>query len=338
VADASGETATLEQQPAPLSLEVGAGPAQPYDVIIVGGGPAGATAALYAARGKLRTVVIDKAVSAGALGVTSKIANFPGVPGEMAGADLVRTMREQAASFGAEFVQASATGADLSGEVKRVFTSAGVFSGRAVIIATGSMGRKNKVPGEQEFLGRGVSYCATCDGAFFQGRVVAVVGDSEEAAEEALALAKFASRIHVFVTSERSALDSPEWQEVRTNPIMTMHIGKRLREVNGAAIVEGVVVGDRQGNRETIPVSGVFIYLPGSGPSTEFLAGQVAMKEDGALIVDEYMQTSVAGVFGAGDVRGKAVKQAVVAASDGCIAAMAAEKFIRKRARITPQY
>jgi thioredoxin reductase (NADPH) len=162
------------------------------DVIIIGGGPAGTSAAIYTAHADLRTLVIDKGLSAGALGITSKITNYPGVPDPITGSALVGTMRHQAMSFGATFLNDKVVGVDPNADPKVVIAGSGTFQARAIVLATGSMGRTNTLPGEAEFLGRGVSYCATCDGAFFRDQAVAVVGGNDEALEEALFLTKFA--------------------------------------------------------------------------------------------------------------------------------------------------
>jgi thioredoxin reductase (NADPH) len=166
-----------------------------YDVIILGGGPAGSSAAIYTSRAGLRTLVIDKGLTAGALGITSKIANFPGIVGEISGAELVERMREQATSFGTRYVSDRVIGVDLGGEEKMVFANQSTYTARAVIIATGSMGRGTRVKGEDELLGRGVSYCATCDAAFFRGQDVVVAGSSDEAIEEALFLTRFVNKV-----------------------------------------------------------------------------------------------------------------------------------------------
>ena len=168
-----------------------------YDVVIIGGGPAGATAAMYAARASLRTLVLDKGLTAGALGITSKIANYPGILGEISGAELLERMREQAESFGAQFMQDRVQGVDLLSDPKLIFANSGTYTARAVIIATGSMGRGQRVKGEDELLGRGVSYCATCDAAFFRGQDVVVAGQSDEAVEEALFLTRFVRTVHL---------------------------------------------------------------------------------------------------------------------------------------------
>ena len=184
-----------------LGLGISSGSEQPasYDVIIIGGGPAGASAAIYTARSNLRTLVIDKGLTAGALGVTNKISNYPGVPGPVSGAELVEIMRRQAESFGAEFRTDKVVGVELAGDVKTVTAGTGSFQSRAIILATGSMGRTSVVPGEEQYLGRGVSYCATCDGAFFRNRPVAVVGNNDEAVEEALFLTKYTEHVQLIV-------------------------------------------------------------------------------------------------------------------------------------------
>ena len=167
-----------------------------FDVVIVGGGPAGCTCALYTSRADLKTVVLDKNPAVGALAITHQIANYPGVPGKVSGEDLLEVMREQAISFGTEYRRAQVFGIDVSGPQKTVYTPEGTFVGRALVLATGAMGRTASFKGESEFLGRGVSYCATCDGAFYRDRDVAVVGFNQEAIEEAQVLTKFASTVH----------------------------------------------------------------------------------------------------------------------------------------------
>lgn len=305
-----------------------------YDVIIVGGGPAGASAAIYASRGRLKTLVIDKAPNTGALALTHKIANYPGVPGELTGRELLARMREQAQSFGAEFVQTTITAMDVEDETKYVFTADGMFSAKAIIIATGSKGRSRMLPGEEKLLGKGVSTCATCDGAFFQDKTVAVIGDSEEALDEAAALTKFASRIHFIIPR-------PQLQGVEEMPELertVVHSRTRPLEIVGDERVEGVKVKHPSGAEEVIPVDGVFVFLSGGQPGTELIKEQVPLDDDGYIIVDEFMQSRVPGVFAAGEVRRSPVKQAVVAAADGAIAAMAADKYIHKRATVVPQY
>ncbi len=309
-----------------------------YDVIIIGGGAAGATAAIYTARAELKTLVLDKGLTAGALGMTSKIANYPGVPGEVSGAELVKRMRCQAESFGAHFVQDKVLATDLRGEVKEVRGSRGIYFGRAVLIATGSMGRAHTVPGEERLLGRGVSYCATCDGAFFRDQEVAVAGNNDEAVEEALFLTKFARRVHLLVqTPELKALPDLA-AEVSRHPQVDIHLATRLREVLGGQQVESVRVVTRDGEEQMVPVAGVFIYLQGGKPITDFLHGQLPTTETGCLMVDETMQTSISGVFAAGDVLCNHLKQAVIAAGEGAIAAMALQRYLSGRDKLRPDW
>jgi thioredoxin reductase (NADPH) len=305
-----------------------------YDVIIIGAGPAGTSAAIYTARGNLKTLVIDKAPGTGALALTHKIANYPGVEGELTGKELLEKMRRQAESFGATFLQTTITAVDVEDEVKSIYTADGTFQAKAVIVATGSKGRNRLLPGEERLLGRGVSTCATCDGAFYQGKTVAVIGDSEEALDEVMALTKFVGKI--FFIIPRAELQGVE--EMPQLPNTELLYRTRPLEIVGENRVEGVRVRHNSGEEELIPVDGVFVFLSGSKPGTDFLDGQVPLDEEGFMVVDEFMQSPVPGVFGAGEVRKSPVKQAVVAAADGAIAAMAADKYINKRAKIVPQY
>ncbi len=197
-----------------------------YDVVIIGGGPAGATAAIYASRAGLSTLVIDKGLTAGALGITNKIANYPGILGEISGAELLDIMRQQAQSFGATFVSDKVIGVDLLPEEKSVFANGGTYTGRAVIIATGSMGRGKRVKGEDELLGKGVSYCATCDGAFFREQEVAVVGNSDEAIEEALFLTRFVDRVHFLSPTPELKAPVKMVEELQDNPKVTSLSGR----------------------------------------------------------------------------------------------------------------
>jgi thioredoxin reductase (NADPH) len=306
--------------------------ADPYDVIIIGGGPAGTAAAIYTARAELRTLVIDKGLTAGALGITEVISNYPGVPGPIGGAELVEIMRKQAESFGAEFLTDKVVGVDLSGEIKTVMAGTDQFTARAVVLATGSMGRTQTVTGEEQFLGRGVSYCATCDGAFFRGRPVAVVGNNDEAAEEALFLTKFADRVEMVVPTPSFNARPHLLTELGDKPGVNIRLGTRLREVVGNGKVTGVRIHPRNGAEQLVPVEGVFIYLQGAKPITDYLMDQVATTPDGCLIVDREMQTNLPGVYAVGDLICAHVKQAVIAASDGVIAAIAADKYLNNRA------
>jgi len=301
-----------------------------FDVLIIGGGPAGSTAAIYSARAGLKTGVIDRGLTVGALGITSKISNYPGVPGEISGEQLLRTMRDQAASFGAKFITDKVVGVDLTGPEKTVMGNGGSYTGRAVILATGSMGRGTRVKGEDELLGHGVSYCATCDGAFFRNKEVAVVGNHDEAIEEALFLTRFVDKVHFLSPTPALKAQSALADELMHHTGVKFYAGAALKEVQGSERVTGVRFGLRGAGEQSVPVSGAFIYLQGARPETDFLMGQLETDE-GYLRVNSEYQTSLEGVYAVGDLLKDHIKQAVVAAADGAVAGMAVEKFLRKR-------
>ena len=309
-----------------------------YDVIIIGGGPAGSTAAIYAGRANLRTLVIDKGLGTGALGMASHIANYPGFPDPIVGGDLLGLMRQQAEGFGATYIQEKVLTVELEGEQKAVFTTQAVYYGRTVIVASGSMGRTVVIPGEEELVGRGVSYCATCDGAFFREQTVAVVGNNDEAVEEALFLTRFVSTLHLICPTAELRADAALSAELTANPKVVAHYGARLQEIVGQDQVDAVRFGVRNGEPETIDVSGVFVYLQGNKPVIDFLAGQLPTSEEGCVLVDEMMQTAIAGVFAVGDVCCHHVKQVVIAAAEGATAGMAAVRFLSGRDRLRPDW
>jgi len=299
------------------------------DVVIIGGGPGGATAALYAARADLKTIVLDKSMSAGALGMTTNVDNYPGMP-NATGPEIVRTIRGQAESFGAEFRQEQVIGVSLDGEAKEVYTAGGAYQTRAVILATGGMGRSSFVPGEEALVGRGVSYCATCDAAFFRGQPVAVVGSGEQAAEEALFLTKFAETVTLVHGGKEPKAPQAVLEELRENPKVRMLPG-RLLEVLGEGKVSGIKVAGEAGE-QVVEVTGVFIFLQGNKPVVDYLMGTVPISEQGCVLVDrQTFETRVPGVYAIGDLLCTEIKQAVIAASEGCQAAIHVEKALRGR-------
>ncbi|MBI3979783.1 MAG: FAD-dependent oxidoreductase [Chloroflexi bacterium] len=310
-----------------------------YDVLIIGGGPAGATAALYAARARLKTLSVAKSLTGGALGITGKIANYPGVSEQITGPELLKRMQDHAALFGAQFLQTQVYGVDVDGEVKQAYTAAGLLKGKTLIVCTGAGERANKLPGEDAYLGRGVSYCATCDGAFFADQEIAVVGNTEEAVEEALFLTKFARTLHFVTSTAKVQADPHEVERLAQSPKVKMRLRTSAKAVVGNGAVAGLrVLARGSKEEETIPVEGVFIYLPGNKPATEFLGGAVQLSPDGHIVTGPDMSTNVPGVFAAGDVRGSDLQQAVIACSDGCIAAMAADRYINKRKSLASQW
>jgi thioredoxin reductase (NADPH) len=320
-----------------LDLELGAPDllgGKLFDVIIIGGGPAGATAAIYTSRASLKTLVIDKGLTSGALGITGKIANYPGVEEDISGAELLARMRNQARTFGAEFISDKIIGVDLTSDQKTIYGNSGNYVGRSVIIATGSMGRGQRVKGEDEFLGHGVSYCATCDGAFFRNQEVVVAGNSDEAIEEGLFLTKFASRVHFL--SPTPELKAPQHliDDLVDNPKVILYKGSSLREILGDKRVDAVRFVQRGQPEQTLPVSGAFVYLQGGMPVTDFLRGQIEISEKGCLVVDREFQTAIPGVYAVGDVLCNHVKQAVIAAAEGAVAGIAVEKVLHDRKQL----
>jgi thioredoxin reductase (NADPH) len=312
------------------------------DVAIVGGGPAGMTCALYTSRADLKTIVIDKNPNVGALAITSHIANYPGVDKAMTGQELLEQMTKQAVDYGAEYRRAQVfmiDSDDDEGEKysKTVYTPDATIKARSLVLATGAMGRSTApFPGEEQYLGQGVSYCATCDGAFYRDAEVCVFGNNLEAVEEAMFLTKFASTVHWITNSEPKFL----MKDAKVTDLIgcdnVKHWTKsRLLEVEGdVSGVTGVKVQQRNVDEpDIIPVEGAFIYSAGGGnkPITDFIQNKVEFKEDGGVVVDENMETSVKGIFAIGDIRNTSFKQVVVAAADGCIAAMSLDKYLSGR-------
>jgi thioredoxin reductase (NADPH) len=301
-----------------------------YDVIIIGGGPAGLTAAQYASRAKLKTVILDKSATAGALAYSSKIENYPGLTKPVAGKELLDMMKRQAVGFGARYIEAQVVGLKLSVDIKEVITMDRTCRGKTIIIATGSMGRKPSIKGESEFLGRGVSYCATCDAAFFKGKTVCVVGNSEEAVKEAGVLSKFAEKVYLISPVTKLKVDD---NPVLKEPNINVLLGHTVTSIEGVDVVERIKIVDADKKESELDLSGVFVYLHGNKPIIDFLYGALKTGEDGCIDVNSMMETSVQGVFAAGDVTCTEIRQVVVAASQGCIAALSAEKYLYKRKR-----
>ncbi len=305
------------------------------DIVIVGGGPAGCTCALYTSRADLKTVILDKNPSVGALAITHQIANYPGVSNEMSGDELLTLMRDQAIQYGTDYRRAQVFGVDVSGDLKTVYTPEGTFKSKALVLATGAMGRPASFKGEADFLGRGVSYCATCDGAFYRDKEVAVVGVNQEAIEEGQVLTKFASTVH-WITSNDPKDDDHHAKDLIAQPNVRHWSRTRLMSINGnEGGVTGIRVKQRSEDIESdLSLEGVFVYMSGSKPITDYLGDQIAIKEDGGVVVDDFMATTSEGVWAIGDIRNTPFKQAVVAASDGCIAAMAIDRFLNSRKSI----
>jgi len=321
-----GRTA-LRRVPTPCMMEE-----VECDVVIVGGGPAGCTCALYTSRANHKTVMLDKNPATGALAITSTIANYPGVDSTMSGLALLDNMRDQAIEYGTDYRRAQVFLVDVEGDIKTVYTPDVTVKARSVVLATGAMGRKPSFKGEETFLGKGVSYCATCDGAFYKDSEVVVVGQNQEALEEAQFLTKFASTVH-WITPSDPAADDSHAADLLGHANVRHWSQTRLLSIDGdeAGGVTGVHVQPRDSEAEELAVEGVFIYVAGSKPATDFLEGALELNDDGGVRVNDEMSTSVDGVFAIGDIRNTPFKQVVVAASDGCIAAMAIDRYLRGR-------
>lgn len=302
-----------------------------YDVVIIGGGPAGLAAAQYASRAKLKTIILDKSATAGALAYSSKIENYPGLIQPVPGKELLDRMRKQATDFGSEYVETQVVGVNLSDEIKEAITMNRTYSSKTMIIATGAMGRKPGIKGEGEFLGKGVSHCAICDAAFYRGLKVCAIGNSEEAIKEAGVLTRFAETVYLISPTQRLHVDD---HPVLREPNIKVLLGYTITSIEGSMLVERIKMLDPDKKEVELELSGVFVYLHGNKPVIDFLYGTLKTREDGCILVNNLMETSISGVFAAGDVTCTEVRQVVVAASNGCIAALSAEKYLYKRSKL----
>lgn len=299
-----------------------------YDTIILGGGPAGCTAALYAVRAGLSTLLIEKLAPGGQMGETFRIDNYPGFPEGIEGSTLGQRMHQGAQRFGAETLIAEAEEVNLHCEIKEIKTSEGIFWGRTLIIATGAGPKKLGVPGEAEFTGRGVHYCAACDGMFYRGKTVAVVGGGNSAAADALALARICGK--VLLIHRRDTLRASEiyHDPLKSAPNVEFHWDSAVTAIQqGGRGLSLRVQNLKTGTETSLDTDGVFISI-GRAPATELFRGQLDMDDGGYLKADESTRASLPGVYAAGDVRTKQVRQIVTATADGAAAAYQAESYI----------
>lgn len=316
-----------------------------YDVIVIGGGPAGLTAGLYLARARYRVLILEKDDFGGQITITNEVVNYPGV-GRTTGRALTQTMRQQAQDFGAEFLSAEAIGLDVHGDVKTVHTSRGDLKAFGILIATGASPRKLGFEGESEYAGRGVAYCATCDGEFFAGKEVLVVGGGFAAAEESVFLTTYASKVTVLVREQDFTCDAAVAAAAKNNPKIDVRYQVELQGVTAGqgGLREASILNRATGQTETWkPVDGgtfgVFVFA-GYVPATNLVRGVVELDDYGYVVTHGYLETSVPGVYAAGDLRAKNLRQVVTATADGAIAAVELERYAKRMSEktgLTPQ-
>lgn len=308
-----------------------------YDAIIVGGGPAGLSAAIYMARARFHVLVIEKEKMGGQITITSEVVNYPGIF-HTSGEKLTSEMIRQAKAFGAEFLSADVTGLELEGDYKTVHTSRGDFKALGIIYAGGAHPRLAGFTGETEFRGHGVAYCATCDGEFFTGRTIFVIGGGYAAVEEGLFLTKYGKKIIMVIRGDDFSIDSAAVEELKEHPQVTILYHTQVEKVEGDSAVRRVVLKDRKTGEEKVYTAddgdfyGVFVFV-GYAPENGLLQGKVDLNPQGYVITDRDQKTNIDGVYAAGDICVKNLRQVVTAVSDGAVAATSLEKYLGSQYR-----
>ena len=300
-----------------------------YDVIIIGGGPAGLTAAIYTGRAQLNTLLIESSMLGGNAAITDQIDNYPGFPLGVNGIDLTENFKSQAERFGTKILAEEVIKIEISNEGKKIYTTADQYLARSVIITVGAKRRELEVAGEKEYLGRGVSYCATCDGPFFHNAPVAVVGGGESAVKEALFLADIASKVYLVHRREQFRANQTAMEKMLADDRIEVLTNKIVTEIGGNEMMDHLDLQDTL-NKETqkLPVEGVFINI-GLVAAADFLTDFLDT-EEGYIITDDDMQTSIPGIFAAGDIRVKKFRQIATAVGDGAIAGMAVTEYLKE--------
>ena len=300
-----------------------------YDVIIIGGGPAGYTAALYTVRSGFSTLVIEKMAAGGQMNETTQIDNFPGFDEGIDGFSLGTKMQSGAERFGAETINAQVLAVQLHGDIKVIETDDGIYSARAVIIATGAGHKHLGLEKEQELVGKGVGYCAACDGMFYRGKTVAVVGGGNSAAADALVLSRIAKKVHVIHRRDTLRATKIYHEPLMRAENVEFHWNSEVSQLLSEGKLTGAVLKDvHSGEESALELDGLFISI-GRDPATKLFAGQLELDQSGYIVAGESTETSVPGVFAVGDVRTKAVRQIVTAAADGAVAAHYVEEYLK---------
>lgn len=308
-----------------------------YDLIVIGSGPAGLSSGLYGARAKLKTLIIEKGKTGGQIVTTHDVANYPGSIQDASGPKLIARMVEQCKGFGAEMVKDNIVDADLDSDIKVLKGEKEEYRGKAVVIATGCTPRKLGAPGEKELTGKGVSYCATCDGDFFTDLEVFAVGGGNSAVEEGMFLTKFARKVTIVQMEDKLTCARSIEEKAKENPKMNFMFNTTIKEIIGDGIVEKVVFENRLTGElteyeadEEDGTMGVFVFI-GLIPQTEIFKDKIDTDRIGYIITDEDMKTNIEGVFAAGDCRVKTLRQVVTATSDGAVATINAEKYLESK-------
>ena len=299
-----------------------------YEVVIIGGGPAGLTAGLYTSRARLNSLLLERGLVGGQIVNAELVENYPGFPEGISGVELGQLMHQQATKYGLKTITSEATGIELQGEQKIVKSTEGDFIAKAVIIAGGSERYKLGIPGEEKFTGKGVSYCATCDAAFFRDQPVAVVGGGNAAITEALHLTKFTSRVTVIHRRNQLRASRILQEKAFSEPKIEFLWDTVIEEIEGKNVVKRIRL--RQvvtGEKSALDVAGIFISV-GLKPNTDYLKGILPLDASGHIITNDKMETEIPGIFAAGDIRYNSARQLVTAAGDGATAAIYAEKFL----------
>ena len=301
-----------------------------YEVVIIGGGPAGVSAGIYTARARLSSLLIEKESIGGLIVNAELVENYPGFPGGISGYDLTQLMEQQATKFGLETLTTEVTGIELNGEQKIVKTNEGDFIAKAVVIASGSERTKLGIPGEKEFTGKGVSYCAICDAVFFTDQTVAVAGGGNAAISEALQLSKYASRVIVIHRRQELRATRILQEKAFAEPKIEFLWNTVVEEIEGEDVVKRLRLRNvGTGKKSSLDVAGIFVST-GFKPNTDYLKRILPLDATGHIITNEKMETEIPGIFAAGDVRSSSIRQVIAAAGDGATAAIYAERFITK--------